>query len=397
MLDFSAFGGIAKVTLSFKLIEAHEAGTLDICVFAQNWRHGGRLILADDPVEGSFDFRVTDHSPSISEVLIRTNGRLTYVLIKCNQEVPPSETLQIHLESTNLLVPLSERSPVNRSICGFTLTWNTDARRPTRILVHRPARSVTCFTKGNYLMAFPSRPTTGGIRTLLMFGQHGPIKLLYGFIRDPSTVLLRSASNLVFASLGFFAAWLMATVITSRIRAELSQYLAMLASLTVPAATAFAELVVLDRHSLYSRRRDLGFAITMIAISSGILGTIGAVSLSIASGFGTTEVKGITKTLPPLFLGGGIILALLGTALLIGYRSGVIVPYVCDNSWCDRRLFWRYRHRDCYTTGRVMCKRCEMATCLPCPRNVWQRGPQTLDDASMHGLLPWQYSCLSRR
>jgi hypothetical protein len=395
-LDLTAFGGVAKITLAVRVRNAHPGRSLiSVCAISANWRHGEPLVIRSSSRSGPPDLRVTAHSSNISEVRLHTVGNGVEVQARSVGGLDESTVLRIELESTDLLLPLSERSPVNRSICSVGIEWRSAVEARTRVLINRSSGSVTCFTKGNYHLAFPSRPSADGLQTVLLFPDRQRLDLLYGFIRDPSTVLLRSASNVVFAGLGFLAAWLMAEVITSGVKAELAQYLAMLAGLTVPTVTAFAELVVLDRHSLYSRRRDLGFAITMVAIVSGILGTVGAVYLSMVSAFGTRRVSGFATGLPISFMACGLALVAVGAALLAGYRSGLMVPYVCDNATCDNRLYFRYRLRDCYTTGRVVCRSCAMNMCMPCPRNYWQRGPEVLANDGSAGLARWQFRCLS--
>ncbi|MEV6348720.1 hypothetical protein [Actinoplanes sp. NPDC051851] len=395
-LDFSAFGGVTAVTVSARLpAVAPVPRNTAICSLATNWQYGDPFVVRDGRSTGDLDVRAIGHSANVSEVFVRRSEAGITVLFSATEPLDAATVITIELEITNLLLPLSERSPVNRSVCPLRITWAEGfSDVPARIHIHRVPGGMTCFTKGNFALAFPSRPAIGGLRTVLLYGAHRRLDLLYGFIRDPSTVLLRSASNLVFAGLGFLAAWLMAEVIISGSRAELAQYLAMLVGLTIPAVTAFAELVVLDRHTLYSRRRDLGFAITLTAIIAGALGTAGAVYLSVISDFGTRRIDGAAAMLPAAFLGAGATLVLSGTILLIGYRSGVVIPYVCDDQRCDRRLYLRHRHQDCYTTGRVVCRRCAMRMCLPCPRNQWQRGVRVLDDPGAARSDRWQYRCL---
>ncbi|MEH1127294.1 hypothetical protein [Micromonospora sp. CPCC 206061] len=339
--------------------------------------------------------RIVSHSENLADAELRRTDAGIELSVRFNASPGGSVgSIRVEIEATDLMMPMPERTPVNRAACGLRIRWYERFRHRTRLMIHRSAGGITCFTKGNYAMSFPSRPATDGMKTLILYADPRTVELLYGFVRDPSTALLRSASSLVFAGLGFLAAWLMAQAVVAGTEPEVAQYLAMLGGLAIPTVTAFGEIVAHDRHSLYARRRDLGFTVTLIAITAGVAGIAGAAYLSLASDFGSSDVPEHLSPLPRCFAVTGVLLLAGGVVLLTAYRSGLLIPYVCDNAACINRLYLRYRRRDCYATGRILCGSCESTVCMPCPRNFWQRGLAVIDDVGRDPVERWQYRCL---
>jgi hypothetical protein len=395
ILDLRAFGGISTLTLVTPVNCTPEQGErVAVCVLQSTWRHGDPLTIGTGDTT-PMTLRIVSYSENLADPELRHTD--AGIELSVRFDAPPRDRVgcvRVEIEATDLMMPMPERTPVNRAACGLRIRWHDGFRHRTRLVLHRSAGSITCFTKGNYAMAFPSRPAADGLRTLILYADTRMMELLYGFVRDPSTALLRSASSLVFAGLGFLAAWLMAQAVVAGTEPELAQYLAMLGGLAIPTVTAFAEIVAHDRHSLYARRRDLGFAVTLIAIVAGVAGITGAAYLSLASNFGSSEVPEHLSPLPWCFAAIGVLLLISGVVLLTAYRSGLLIPYVCDNATCANRLYLRYRRRDCYATGRIVCESCELTTCMPCPRNFWQRGLPVIDDVGRDPVERWQYRCL---
>lgn len=395
ILDLRAFGGMS--TLSFIIPvrwtpEPDERAT--VCVLQSTWRHGDALAISSGDA-APLTLRVVGHSENLADARLRRTD--AGIELSARFSVTAGERVsevRIDIEATDLMMPMPERTPTNRATCGLRIRWHQRFERRTRVVLHRSTGSITCFTKGNYAMSFPSRPATDGTKTLILYPDPRVVELLYGFVRDPSTVLLRSASSLVFAGLGFLTAWLMAQAVVAGTGPEMAQYLAMLGGLAIPTVTAFAELVAHDRHSLYARRRDLGFTVTLVAIFAGLVGITGAAYLGLASNFGSSAVPEHLSPLPWFFAVTGVLLLISGVVLLAAYRSGLLIPYVCDNARCANRLYLRYRRRDCYATGRIVCGSCESTTCMPCPRNFWQRGLTVIDDVGRDPVERWQYRCL---
>jgi hypothetical protein len=381
-LDLSAFGGVAKAIIT---IPTHIAmigrGKQPICSMWANWIPGRSFRPLTDSARSALDIQIVNCSnPSVGPILEQVGDTSTLILDFGNGIATP-EHIVIEFSIHNLLIPLPERSPINRAVCGITILWNFKPSS-TQVTIIRKPGSITCFTKGNYSLAFPSRPATAGqeIMTTLLYAYGKRVSLLYGFIRDPSTVLLRSASMLILGGLGFIASWLLSRIILADVQAQIASYLGLVVAVTVPTLTAFSELAISDRHSLYSRRHDIGFTLNASAISVGVLGMSVALYLIVRSDFGTKSVPTALGFIPDLLLVIAGCLFTLGASVLVLYRSGLIVPYVCDNTSCQHRLRLRNRRKDCYTTGRVMCKSCFEKTCNACTGNYWERGLAAIDE-----------------
>jgi hypothetical protein len=380
VLDLRSFGGIATIEITIHgFSQSADSNTFDpVCVIDPTWRVGRPLTLDFSMPRAAFDLRIKDCSATQLAPRLRQHNYSVALEANCREHINDQQEITFVLEATNLCIPLPERAPLNRSVVGIAVQWPTESDVETRIELIRRSGSTTCFTKGNYVLAFPSRPFEADVKTLILFPRTNSIRLLYGFIKDPSTVLLRAASMLVISGLGFVAAWLMAEAVIPGTPGNLIPYIALLVTLTLPTLNAFSELATSDRHALYSRRRDIGFGLMSIAIIAGVCGMLAAIYLFISSGFGARQAPTVAGQLPSALLIVAGFLLTLGIAVLGAYRSGFVIPYLCDHETCDRRLRWRYRRPDCYTTGRIMCKRCEKLLCRGCAGNYWERGPSSL-------------------
>jgi hypothetical protein len=84
----------------------------------------------------------------------------------------------------NLQVPLPDRSPANRASVGLQVEWLTKAHPPLRCELDRDRDTITCSTKGNYALAFPSRPFQQRVRTVIFYPSQQRSVLRYSYTRE---------------------------------------------------------------------------------------------------------------------------------------------------------------------------------------------------------------------
>jgi hypothetical protein len=105
---------------------------------------------------------------------------------------------------------------------------------------------------------------------------------------------------LILGGLGFIASWLFSLIIFAETKAKIAGYLGLVVAVTLPTLTAFGELAMFDRHTLYSRRNDIGFAINasaiLIGVSLRLLHTIRVQDLSVRHGY-LASIKSENRTL----------------------------------------------------------------------------------------------------
>ncbi|MDI5966839.1 hypothetical protein [Streptantibioticus silvisoli] len=385
-MDLTDFGGMSTLTLHLpqQAIPANVGREIPIVRLSRCWTSGRELTILGSPHAWSLDM----HNPQVdsgNQILSIIHDDTGSTIRLRSTDSSSTDTLgsmtRVSFASLNLQFPLPERAPVNRSVIGLRIEWLISAPA-VRLEIRRKSGSVTCFTKGNYALAFPARSSAGLTSTTIMYPPAARHDLLYGFIEDPSRPLLRSASSVVLGGLTFLAAWLMLTLLQAKSHSsgDLANYWSILFALIVPFFSAGAELTVFDRHTLYARRRDIGF--TLLASVMGT-STIGVLYFLLCILLDPHRISIPWENAGYYFLIMGLTFLLLGLFVVSSYRSGLVVPYVCDNHFCARRLYFRYRLRDCYPTGRVVCRRCYKSTCVNCSTNYWLRGESAYESPGM--------------
>lgn len=260
--------------------------------------------------------------------------------------------------SLTLQTPLSERAPGNRALMGVSIEQLGEKTVPLRLVIVRPNSCVTCFTKGNYCLSFPSRPGQSGSKAIILYRDSRFSWLKYAYSPEPREAIVEVAKGLLLSSLAAISLWIMSGR-PSGFSADYMSIVGALTALCVPLYKTFGSLIELDQHTFYVRRANLGYLLssfTLVAFTFNLL----LVTVLIARG---TPTAGRWRE---VFLVEASFFGLASLALLVCYRVGFFVRYVCDLSDCHRRLYLRFRRGYCNYTGRVMCVQCRRKHCDPC-------------------------------
>ena len=269
--------------------------------------------------------------------------------------------------SLTLQAPLSERAPGNRALLGVRIEQLHEKERPRalRLAIVRPDSCVTCFTKGNYCLSFPSRPSQSGSKAIILYGNSRLSWLKYAYSPEPREAIVEVANGLLLSSLAAISLWILSHR-SSGFSADYMSIVGVLIALCIPLYKTFGSLIELDQHTFYVRRANLGYLLSLSTLVTFIFNLVLVTVLMARS------LPAASRWCDVFFVEASFF-GLACLALLVCYRAGFFVRYVCDLSDCHRRLYLRFRREYCDYTGRAVCVQCFQKHCDPCQKGMEQR------------------------
>ncbi len=283
-------------------------------------------------------------------------------------------TIDFSVTLLNAVRPLNDRPPFYRSAFNVDITWPAHMRPLVIFEIERDQTLTTCFTRGNYTLAFPSKRYGDKRVSTILFPARRSHTIQYGYFKWPEKAISEFFTTVIVCLSATFGSALFSFYPLKNdasTTADLLQSVASLLALGAGLLSSAVAHIQTDRYSYYSQRENLAY--TFYKYNLPIVFCILVVTM--LSVFGQ-------KAFPQLLVGSYVInlawvyaattlfyVGLLALTFFLG-KSGALEGYECDNSSCRRRLHFRFWRKTCVSSGRVFCDQCVKGQCATCSSNI---------------------------
>lgn len=267
-------------------------------------------------------------------------------------------------KTVSLLYRLKEAEPYNRFILSFSCQIHRYVVNRSRLIIRRPKRAATRFTKGNFILATPALESEKYLLTNIYYdnslSSQNLIFLQYGFGNAEVDWEMSPWVILLIGGLGILVILSLLFGIGSTQRGTI-EVPGSLIALTLTLFETTRRYLSISRHKIYTGKKSyIEISMTLI-----IIGFIASLSAIIIRSF-------LSETFPYLLYFLLILLVYDGVLIfasvcgIVGLRMGAWQRYECDMPFCNKLLYLRTRTKECITTGRVICNSCFSIKCINC-------------------------------
>lgn len=281
---------------------------------------------------------------------VEYKNNLTYIYLN---RLDWPDFLTITMSSVCAIIPLSESVPFNRYILHLDFRINEKSNGNFLFKINRSNAYSTKFTKGNYALAFPSRSNGENKLTNIYFDKQESRKyfLKMGFTDKEKNHLSTDIYSMFKLSLMILFLFIILYFSDHTILEILGGCL----FIGVPLFEHLPDVFGHNRFKYYISGYDVT-GISIVIIIGNLTASFAVFLLHINEIYSNIFV----------LLGQSIFLFVLAGILAILDNVGGFERYVCDMNTCDNLIRNRVAAYNCFTTGRVVCKKCMKKYCIQC-------------------------------
>lgn len=316
-------------------------------------REDTEVLTVSSPSGGSFEVTELESGDPNVSIRAQIRGETVVVFAKALKRQAIAG-LVIRFKLWEACSPLSGYAPYVRSTLGVVFSSPTAPRRPILLTVSTPAGAGPRSTRGNYLLAYPSRIDAARRLTNIYFAR-SPARLAYTFgsnegLTTPWLHIGRAGATAILIYI--------VAVLAARIP-QGDRFTALIAVFVGAAGIIWDFSREIASFAVYNAART-AFHIAVAVAQVIVLGVLSASVLALTTLPSLLPVVGVASLVV------GAMLLVVAITCLVAHRQGFWQGFECDHEGCSTRFRWRRARPECYYTGRVQCNEHIESVCGTC-------------------------------